>query len=140
MTRSPAADGARSTLGSRMSPPNPLGLITGPLRSVLGLAQRAETDVERHTPLHEALELEDKLEQTIVAVHRSADAMERHVVVVETLAESVPALTEAVTRLTNELNGLLGVIAPIASAEREVSRIEHLLGRRRHGGEPPRAS
>src|SRR5205807_1728284 len=70
------------------------------------------------------------------AVHRAADSMERHVAVVEALADSLPPLTESVTRLTDQLSSLMQITAPVAAAEREVSRLERLFGRR-HGPASP---
>lgn len=121
----------------------PLDLLTAPLRSLLGAA---EQDVAKRSPLHEAGELERRLEEAASALHRAADSAERHVAVVETLAQSVPALTDSVTALVQELHGLLTVLAPIEGAEREISRVEHLFGRRKRSeqitpaggpGEPP---
>jgi hypothetical protein len=108
-----------------------LDLVTGPIRSVLGVAQQAERDVERHTPMHETREVEQKLLEGIEAVHRATDSIERHVEVIEALATSLPPLTESVTRLTDQLGELLQITAPLAAAERDVSRLEHLF-RRRH--------
>lgn len=72
----------------------------------------------------------------MAAIHRAADSMERHVAVVESLASSVPALTNSVNSLVNELNGLLAVLAPLAAAEHEVTRVERLFGRRRRAEAP----
>ncbi len=113
-------------------PTAPLDFLTGPLRSVLGIA---ETDLEQHSPLHDAAEMQQELREAVIAIHRAADSMERHVAVVETLASSVPALTDSVNALVRELNGLLGVLAPLSGAEREVSRVEHFFGRRRRPGQ-----
>ena len=100
----------------------PLDLVTGPLRSLLGVAERS--------PLSEAGKVEHELTDAVEAVH-------------ESLAASVPPLTDSVNALVKELNGLLGVVAPIAAAERdiaatehEISRIERLFGRRRHSEAP----
>jgi hypothetical protein len=109
----------------------PLDLLTRPLRSLLGGAEQVESDVVRHSPLAETRELEVKLAESVAALHRAADSMERHVAVVETLASSLPPLTESVTRLTDQLGELLSLTAPLAAAEREVSRIERLFGGRR---------
>jgi hypothetical protein len=123
----------------------PLDFLAGPLRSLLGIAEQAETNVAARTPLHETRELERRLGEAVEAVHRSADSLERQIAVLETLANSLPPLTESVTRLTDQLVPLLGVIAPIDSAERELSQAEHLFRRHRHehaaegtgkGGEP----
>jgi hypothetical protein len=106
----------------------PLDLFVRPLRSLLGVSER---EVITHSPLHEAGELDDRLEEAVRSIHRAADSMERHVEVVESLATSVPALTDSVNALVRELGGLLGVLAPLGAAEHEVSRLEHLFGRRR---------
>ena len=113
-----------------------LDIVTGPLRSVLGAAGRAETEVERRSPMYQTREVEERLEDAVSAVHRAADSMERHVVVVDNLASSLPPLTESVTRLTDQISDLLRITAPLAAAERDVSRVERLLHRRR-APEPP---
>jgi hypothetical protein len=64
-------------------------------------------------------------------MHRACDSLERHVTVVEGLTDSLPALTESVTRLTDQLSVLLAVTAPVAATERELSRVEQIFGRRR---------
>ncbi len=112
---------------------SPLNFATGLMRTVLGTAER---DVIKDTPLHQAIELEDKLDGAVVAIHRAAESMERHVEVVETLASSVPAVTESVNALVAELNSLLKVIAPVAQVEAEVGKLGHLLGRHRHDRDP----
>jgi ABC-type transporter Mla subunit MlaD len=82
--------------------------------------------------------MQQELQEAVTAIHRAADSMERHVEVVETLATSVPALTDSVNALVKELNGLLAVVAPVAGAERDVSRVEHFFHRRRESApEPP---
>jgi ABC-type transporter Mla subunit MlaD len=125
----------------------PLDFLAAPLRSLLGLAQEAEADVARHSPLHETAELEEKLQQTVGAIHRSADSLEQHIAVLERLADSLAPLTESVTRLTDQLAPLLEIARPLGEAERdlvraerEASRVGHLFGRHRHdapgGGAP----
>jgi hypothetical protein len=109
----------------------PLDFLTAPLRSLLGVAERAETEVARRSPLNETRELEQKLGEAVAAVHHAADSLERHIAVLETLADSLPPLTQSVTRLTDQLSPLLKIAAPLGEAEREVSRVEHLFGRRR---------
>ncbi|MHB8658667.1 MAG: hypothetical protein ACYC91_12055 [Solirubrobacteraceae bacterium] len=115
----------------------PFDLLPGAIRSLLGPSERAGLDVAHHSPLGEALVMEDKLSEAVAAIHRAAESMERHVAVVETLADSVPALTASVSRLTDELGGLLRVLAPVAGAEQELSRFEHLFRRNRTAEEPP---
>ena len=117
----------------------PLDLLTAPLRALLGATEDAEHDVVRHSPLYQTRALEHELEEAVALIQRAAESMERHVEVVETLATSVPALTESVNALVRELNGLLGVLAPVATAERDISRFGHLFGRRHVAGEPSSA-
>jgi hypothetical protein len=114
----------------------PLDFLTAPLRSLLGVAEQAESDVVRHSPVHETHELEQKLGEAVAAVHRSADSLDRHIAVLETLADSLAPLTESVTRLTDQLQPLLRIASPLGAAEREASRVEHLFGRRHRHDEP----
>ena len=100
-----------------------------PLRSILGTA---EHEVLEHTPMAETRDIEARLLEAVTAVHRATDSIERHVEVIETLAQSLPPLTESVTRLTNQLGELLTLTAPLAAAERDVSRVTHLFGRHHH--------
>jgi len=113
-----------------MAPPSPFTIMGGFLRSILGAAERAETDVATHSPLQEVQRLEEKLEQAVAAAHRAAESLERHVAVVEKLADSLGPLSESVTRLTEQLNSLMKVTLPVAAAEHELSRVERLFGRR----------
>jgi hypothetical protein len=115
----------------------PLDFLASPLRSLLGVAEHAESDVSSHAPMHETRELERQLSEAVAAVHRSSDSLERHVAVLETLADSLAPLTESVTRLTDQLSPLLKIAAPLGSAEREVSRVEHFFGRRRRSPQAP---
>ena len=113
----------------------PLDLLTAPLRAVLGATEHAEREAVRESPLHQTRELERELDHAVASIHRAADSMERHVEVLDTLATAVPALTESVNSLVGELNGLLRVLAPVATAERDVSRLGHLFGRRHEAAE-----
>jgi chromosome segregation ATPase len=107
--------------------PSPLDV----LRSVLGASERAESDVAHAVPLRETHELEAKLAEAVAAVTRACESLERHAEVLGTLSDALPALTDSVTHLTDELARLLTVTAPLAAAEREASRFQHLLRRRR---------
>jgi len=108
-----------------------LDSVRGVVRSAIGAAEHVEVDVqadvESHTPAH----VEAKLDEVIVALHRAADSAERHVEVVEGLADTLTPLTEAVARLTDQINLLLQVTAPLAAVERDVARVRDL---RRVGG------
>ncbi len=119
-----------------------LDLVTGPLRSLLGEAERAEHEAVSHMPLAETRELEAKLAEAVHATHRAAESLEQHVKVLATLADSLAPLTDSVTRLTDQIGELMRITAPLAAVERDVSRFEHLFGRRRRGepqapSEPP---
>lgn len=112
----------------------PLDPFARALRSLLGEAER---DAVRASPLRDAEDVEQRLDAAVSAIGRAAEAMEHHVEVVETLATSVPALTDSVNALVSELNGLLRVLAPLTATEREISRVERLLGRRRRSDRIP---
>jgi chromosome segregation ATPase len=115
--------------------PWPFDQIEGAVRSALGISQRAEAEVAEANPLRETQELEDKLDETVAAVHRACESIERHADSIGALSDSLPALTESVSRLTDELTRLLRVTAPLAAAEREASRLDRLL--HRHPQQPP---
>lgn len=111
-----------------------LDSLTGAIRSAIGAA---EQEGAQHSPLHETEALRSELRDAVTATHRAADSLERHVEVVETLADSLTPLTESVTRLTDQIGELLKITAPMAAAEREVSRVEGFFGRRRQAQPPP---
>jgi hypothetical protein len=111
-----------------------LDFVRGAVRSAIGAAEHVEAEVEHHSPL--AVE-EHKLHDAVAALHRATDSLEKHVEVIETLASSLPPLTQSVTRLTDQISELLHITAPLASAEREVGRLEHLFSRHRHEAESP---
>jgi len=104
-----------------------LDSVRGTLRHAIGAAEHVESDVESHTPAS----IESKLDELIAAMHRASDSAERHVEVVEGLAQSLVPLTDSVTKLTDQINLLLTVTAPLAAAERDVSRAEGLFRRHR---------
>jgi hypothetical protein len=110
----------------------PLDFLTAPLRSLLGVAEQAEHEVVQRSPLQTTHELEQHLADAVTAVHRSCDSMERHIAVLETLADSLAPLTESVTRLTDELAPLVKLANPVGAAEREVGKVEHFFSRHRH--------
>lgn len=110
-----------------MSPFDPLARI---LRAVLGEGERAAGDALARSPLHEAAAAEHEVAALAEALHRAADTAERHIDSLDSLAAAVPALTDSVNLLTEQLQGLLHVLAPVAGAERDISRLEHLFHRR----------
>jgi methyl-accepting chemotaxis protein len=109
----------------------PLDLLTAPLRSLLGTTEDMERDA--HTLRSESGELERQLEEAVASIHRASDSMEHHVAVVETLATTVPKLAESVNALVAEMHALNATLKPVASAERDLSKLGHLFGRRHAG-------
>jgi ABC-type transporter Mla subunit MlaD len=121
-----------------------LDSVRGVMRSAIGAAEHVGTDVEAHSPG----QVEAKLDEVIVALHRAADSAERHVEVVENLADTLAPLTDSVARLTDQINLLLQVTAPLAAMERDVSKVRDItrvgglidvVRWRRRGAVPPRA-
>lgn len=110
----------------------PLDLLTAPLRSLLGTTEDMESDA--HTLLSESGELERQLEEAVASIHRAAESMDHHVAVVETLAATVPKLAESVNALVEEMHALNTTLKPVGSAERDLSKLGHLFGRRHAGG------
>lgn len=111
--------------------------LASPLRSLLGGAEHAETEVEQRSPMAQTRELEHRLDDAVLAMHRAADSMNSHVEVVDALANALPPLTESVHRLSDQLVQVLQMTTPLASAERDMSRVEHLFGHRQHEEAPP---
>jgi hypothetical protein len=100
-------------------------------RSALKLLGGAEREVEEHTPI------EQPVHEAIAALHHAAESMDRHVEVLEGVAATLPALTEALVKLSEQLGEVLHLAAPLEVAEREVAGIGHLFRRRRHSVPAP---
>jgi hypothetical protein len=120
--------------------PWPFDQIGGTVRTVLGLSERAETDVMGGSPLGDVRELESKLDQAVASVERACSSLEQHAEALGALSDTLPALTESVTRLADELGRVMEVTAPLAVAEREASRLDRLLRRRGQAPTPPPAA
>jgi hypothetical protein len=97
-------------------------------RSALKLVGGAEHEVEQHSPV------EAPLKEAIAALHHAAESMDRHVEVLEAVAATLPELTGALVKLTEQLGEVLHMAAPLEAAEREVAGLGHLF-RRRHRGD-----
>ncbi len=113
-----------------------LDFATNAARSVLGHISigTVEHRVEQLAPI------EERLHEAVDALHRAAESLEHNVEVGDKLAESLPALTEAVTRLSDQLAGVLELAAPVEAAEREFSSgLGKLLHRRRKPSADARA-
>ena len=102
-----------------------LDFATNAARSVLGIVGVAEQRAEGV-----AGDLGD-LREAVTAMHRTADAVERHIEALSEVTDALPALTESVTRLCEQLSALLALAAPIEAAERELSGLRRLFHRRR---------
>jgi hypothetical protein len=97
-------------------------------RSALRLLGGAEHEVEKHSPM------EEPLKEAIAALHHAAESMDRHVEVLEAVAATLPELTGALVKLTEQLGEMLRMAAPLEAAEREVAGLGHLFRRHRHSG------
>jgi hypothetical protein len=75
--------------------------------------------------------VEERLHDAVAAIHRAADSLDRHVEVLEEVAGTLPALTESVTRLCDQLAGVLALATPVEAVERDIGRIGRIFRRRR---------
>ncbi len=105
-----------------------LDLATAPLRAVF---RSAEREAESAFPVRDLEEVESRVLSTAEAIRHATESIEAHVAVLETLATSIGPLTDVVAELTRQLAEINRVLGPVATAERDVSRIEHLFGRRK---------
>lgn len=127
-----------------------LSPFTGLLRSGLGIAQHEGTDAAVHSPLRTAVTLEEKFDHLTHALQHAAETADRQVQVGGAVARSVPALTEQVTALgaqvsalndraeglNRQLDELVKLLAPVADAERDVTRVGRIFRRRHHHDGP----
>jgi hypothetical protein len=96
------------------------------MRSAIGAAEHVDVDVEADVETYSPARVEAKLDEMIEVLHRTCESAERHVEVVAGLADTLTPLTQAVTRLTDQLDLLLQVTAPLAAAEHEIARARDL--------------
>ena len=102
------------------------------MRAVLGVAERDVVE-----PLAETRDIEANILGAVRAIEDVTASVERHVMVIETLATSVDPLRASVDRLTDTMQELVAMMAPMAAAEHEVHRIGRMFGRHHHDDEPP---
>jgi methyl-accepting chemotaxis protein len=107
--------------------------VIRPIRSVLGMTEREVVD-----SVHEVRDIEANMLDAVRAIENAAASIEHHVEVIETLATSVDPLRASVDRLTDTMQELVVMLAPVATVERDVHRIGHLFGRRHHDDQPGR--
>jgi methyl-accepting chemotaxis protein len=108
-----------------------LGFLTRPIRSVLGVTERDVVDSVKETR-----DIEVNLLGAVHAIESATESIERHVAVIETLATSVDPLRASVDRLTDTMQDLVAMMAPIGEAEHEMQRAGRFFGRHRHDERP----
>jgi Asp/Glu/hydantoin racemase len=104
-----------------------LDFVTRPLRSVLGVAEHDVVESVRETR-----DIEANMLGAVQAIANATASIERHVEVIETLATSVDPLRGSVDRLTDAVQELVAILAPVAEAEHEMQRVGRFFGRHRH--------
>jgi len=109
-----------------------LEFVIRPIRSILG-----ETEHELVESVHEARDIEAHMLDAVQAIGDATASIEHHVEVIETLATSVDPLRAAVDRLTDTMQELVAMLAPMGAAEHEVHRIGRIFGRHHHEAPPP---
>lgn len=108
-----------------------LDLAFAPVRAALSAAER-----EAAAPVRDIENIQHHVLEAAEAIRSATESIEAHIGVIDTLATSIAPLAESVNRLTAQMAELNKVLGPVASAEREVSRLEHLFGRRHHASAP----
>jgi gamma-glutamyl:cysteine ligase YbdK (ATP-grasp superfamily) len=109
-----------------------LGFLARPVRSLLG-----ETEHEVVDSLHETRDIEANMLSAVQAIENATTSIERHVEVIETLATSVDPLRASVDRLTDTMQELVAILAPMGEAEQEVERIGRFFRRHHRDDKPP---
>ena len=109
-----------------------LDFLARPIRSLLG-----ETEHEVVDSLRETRDIEANMLGAVQAIENATTSIERHVEVIETLATSVDPLRASVDRLTDTMQELVAILAPMGAAEHEVERVGRFFGRHRHDEKPP---
>ncbi len=94
---------------------------------MLGFTERDIVDT-----VHETRDLEENMLGAVEAIENATASIERHVEVIETLATSVDPLRASVDRLTDTMQDLVALLAPMGAAEHEVQRVGRFFGRHRH--------
>lgn len=108
-----------------------LEFVIRPVRSVLGVTEREVVE-----SVHEVRDIEGNMLDAVQAIENAATSIEHHVGVIETLATSVDPLRASVDRLTDTMQELVVLLAPMATVERDVHRVGHLFGRHHHDDPP----
>ena len=86
--------------------------------------------------VHEVRDIEANMLDAVHAIENAAASIEHHVGVIETLATSVDPLRAPVDRLSDTMQELVAMLAPVAAVERDMHRLGHLFGRHHHDDQP----
>ena len=108
-----------------------LEFVIRPIRSVLGVTEHDVVDA-----VHEARDIEENMLDAVHAIENATTSIEHHVEVIETLATSVDPLRASVDRLTDTMQELVAMLAPMAAAEHEAHRIGRFFSRHHHDNQP----
>ena len=108
-----------------------LDFVTRTVRSMFGFTERDIVDT-----VHETRDLEENMLGAVEAIENATASIERHVEVIETLATSVDPLRASVDRLTDTMQDLVALLAPMGDAEHEIQRVGRFFGRHRHHDDP----
>lgn len=107
------------------------GVINGglaQLRKLLGVVEQETEDV---LPVKDIEEIQTRVLDSVEAIKDATEQIEAHAAQLEALVDTLPVLATAVQELTRELGVIAEVLAPLANAERDVSKLSQLLGRHR---------
>jgi methyl-accepting chemotaxis protein len=104
-----------------------LDFVTRPIRWVLGATERDVVET-----VQETRDIEANMRGAVQAIDHATASIERHVEVIETLATSVDPLRASVDRLSDTMQDLVAILAPMAAAELEVQRVGRFFGRHKH--------
>jgi methyl-accepting chemotaxis protein len=108
-----------------------LEFVIRPIRSVLGVTEHRVVE-----SVDEVLDIEVNMLDAVRAIEHATTSIEDHVEVIETLATSVDPLRASVDRLTDTMQELVAMLAPMAAAEHEAHRIGRFFGRHHHDDQP----
>jgi hypothetical protein len=114
------------------------GVINGALVEIRKLLGVIEDETEDVLPVKDIEEIQTRVLGSVEAIRDATDQIEAHAAALESLIDTLPVLTNAVQDLTKQLGVIAEVLAPVVGAEREMSRLRHLLGRHRPAEPAPR--
>jgi hypothetical protein len=113
------------------------GVINGTLAELRKLLGVVEEETEDVLPVKDIEEIQTHVLSSVDAIRDATDQIEAHAATLEKLIDTLPALTASVQEMTKQLGLVAEVLAPVAGAEREMSRLGHLLSRHRREDPAP---